>query len=507
MKMIINSEVFISNDRKVESTDDYVVDQPEYCYGLSGIVFNHNDLNNKEIPRYIIEGSIQRYYKGSYVVWFYDKKNQKVYISNDLLSKQSVYYYAVDGLILINTSLFDLCSDLRSSGRVPRINLEAVDYFCRENVFQGDMTYEANTFFLTAYSYLVIDCRNKTLEIKRLPIPKLKSSGDITDNEALEVIENLFSEACKLQWYKNEINKKDQIMTISGGMDSRAVLLHLMSMQNFTKKIKVYTYAQTNSEDAMIANKLAEKNGLDSTFIPLDNCEFAFRRDDIIDANEGQMFYLGSTGAIMMAELCCKNLSPFIVHTGLGGGEVLGDMCVANGDDVQDQYSGMTINQERNLNDIRRCLNFQKTTSKYFHAASPFLDEDFFEFVMCLPASMRMHRKLYINWYKKSMNSDFPSTSSHSLVMKAINRIKIKTYKAIGCRNPSDMNPIEYWYEKNMQLRSYIDTTWEHDCMALAEHENLLELLTDYFNRGVIQKFAVLTVTGSVLRILGIDGK
>lgn len=501
MKIVINTDVRILNGNNTEPNDDFVVEKDNICFGLSGIILKNVSAID-EIQRYIINGSVQKQYKGTYVAWLYDKKNKKIYVANDLLSKQSVYFYDKDGLILINTSLFDLCTDLRANGRTPNINMEAIRFFCDNNVFCGDMTYESNTYFLTAYSYIVIDCEKKRLEVKRLSIPKMKKSDEITEIEAIEKMEKLFAEACEIQWRKNEQFGKDQIFTISGGMDSRAVLLHMIHNKG-NASVKTYTYAQSGSADDIIAKRLAKELKINNIFIPLDNCEFAYQRDEIIEANEGQMYYVGSTGAILLARMLCKEATG-IVHTGLGGGEIFGDICSAEGDAIMDQSTGLTMNQQNNLDDIRRCLNFQKTTAHYFCASSPFLDEDFFEYVMCLPISMRIHRKLYIKWYKDCMGSKFPTATSHSMLLKAINKIKIKVYRTIRKRNPMDMNPIQYWYDSQPQLREYIDSTWKNDCKLLSKQIDLLEILTKNFNDNDLRKFTVLTVTGSVMKILGI---
>lgn len=486
----------------LEPNDNIYVTNDEGYFGLEGVILN--SIPEVEIiPQYLIDGTIQRQLKGSYVAWFYDRKNGKIYISNDLLSKQSIYYYQDDGLVLVNTSLFDLCADLRSNGRIPLINIQAIQYFCNENVFCGDMTYEKNTFFLTAYSYLVIDCIEKRIEVKRLPIPHMRKINEINEKEAIEELEKLFDKACMLQWQKNVQYKKEQILTMSGGMDSRAVLLH-MKKHDPNSSIVTYTYAQSGSCDEIVAKRAADKYNVENLFIPLDNCEFVYQREEIIDANEGQMFYVGSTGAILMAKDAQKRETG-IVHTGLGGGEIMGDICSIDGDKIHEEKREMSINQQKNLDDIRRCLNFQKTTAKYFYAFSPFLYEDFFEYVMCLPVSMRYHRKLYIKWYKEYMNSDYPTAMSHSTLLKALNKIKMKAYKIMGKHNPADMNPLQYWYETKKTLREYIDKTWESDCKALSEHQELLQILTRYYNNNVIHKFAVLTVTGVVKRVLGYE--
>lgn len=505
MKAIIKSGVTVSNGDRIKPNDDFVVERENYTLGLSGIILNSTQMNPEDIAKNITDGGTQRLYKGSYVLWLHDRKNEKLYVANDLLSKQSVYYYAKDGLILVNTSLFDLCSDLRDNGRTPVLNLDAVEYFCRGQVFFGDMTYEANTSFLTAYSYLVINCRERTLEVKRLPIPKMKRIGEISEKQAVADMDRLFSEACRLEWDKNEAYGTDQVMTISGGMDSRATFLYMAGGSD-KPNIKTYTYAQSGSSDAKVAKKFAEQHHVRNTFIPLDTCEFAYLRDELIDSNEGQMYYVGATGAILIAKqmrLAKDNLG--IVHTGVGGGEILGDICTADGDNAVRPESGITENQQINLDDIRRCLNFQKTTSKYFSAFSPFLYEDFFEYVMCLPASMRRHRKLYKTWYKTYMNSDFPTKECQLLFFNWTNRIKRVTCRILGIRDPADMNPGRFWYETQPKLRDYTRATWEKDCKLLDAQKELLEIVRPYYEQDFAYKFSALTVTGAAIRVLGLN--
>lgn len=502
MKVIVNNNVFISNGNRLKPNDDFVIEESEHSLGLSGIVLNSEQMNPKDIMENITQGLTQRLYKGSYVLWLYDKRNERIYVANDLLSKQSVYYYAKDGLILINTSLFDLCSDLRDNDRTPELDLDAIDYFCRNKVFCGDMTYEANTSFLTAYSYIVINCREKTIEVKRLPIPKMKNTNEINENQTIDNMDKLFSEACLLQWRKNEIYGTDQIFTISGGMDSRATFLRITGGRD-KSSIKTYTYAQSGSIDAQTSKSFTEKQQVDNTFIPLENCEFAYLRDEIIDANEGQMYYIGATGAILMAKMCRSKGNMGIVHTGIGGGEILGDKCIVGGDTAVSSESDITINQQRNLDDIRECLNFQKTTSNYFSPFSPFLYEDFFEYTMCIPISIRMFRKLYLKWYMKHMNADLPPNTSY--ISRGIKFIKSKLYGALGKWDPSNMSPLRFWYDTQPKLREYISTAWKNDCEILHAHKELLEHLKPYYEQDIFHKFSVLTVTGSAIRILGLN--
>ena len=503
MRIIINNSVYIKKEKNTNYGDDFITDNDDYCLGLSGIILNQ--YNKEDILKALVSGNSQKRFKGSYVMWLYDKRSGMLYVSNDLLSKQYVYYYEDNGLILINTSFFSLCSDLRDNGRTPHINYNAVRSFLDERIFEDNITYEENTFFLTAYSYLVVDCNKKALEVRSVRIPSIMDTKGLSEQEIIKEMDMRFSEACKLQWKKNEQSGKSQVITISGGMDSRAVVLRMIR-QNTGIKPRTFTYAQSRSRDAKISRKTTKRLGLENTFIPLDKCEFVYLKDEIIDANEGQMYYLGSTGAILMAKLLKDDRNVGIVHTGFGGGEILGDICIDGGDsEICKGQNEIPINQKRNLGDIRRCLNFQKTTSHYFFAMSPFLDEDFFEYVMCIPFEMRKGRKIYIDWYKQCMNSAFPSRQNYSRIAKAIERRRLLLLDKLGIRNRGDMNPIQYWYEAVPHVREFLEQSWQHDIEQLKDEKDLVHMLNQSFDSGVVQKFSVLTVSGAVLRMKGLN--
>lgn len=505
MKIIVNEEVYYSNEGHIIPNDNFTEETADYAWGLDGIVLNSEKVNLELTKRSIMDGSIQRIYKGSYVLWFYDKQNKKIYIANDLLSKESVFYYTDESLILVNTSFYDLCADLRKNKRTPQINYKALEFFVDEKYFCDDTTYEEHTSFLTAYSYLVIDCEKKHLDINRIPVPQAKTESQCPEKETLAMIEKLFTEGCQLEWNKNVSYGTDQVASISAGMDSRATLIHLMRYGD--TNIKTYTYAQSGSTDANVARRWTKRNKLRNTFIPIEKCEFMYMRDEILKANEGQMYYIGSTGAILMAKLSCKVDKPGIVHTGLAGGEMFGDHFLPDrlGGNEKNEHD-ITANQQENLNNVRRCLNFQKTTKTYFSAFSPFLYEDFFEYMLCLPYSIMKNRKLYKKWYRKYLGSDFPTARCHNVLIHTIDAIRDRIFKYLHIVNPTLMDPLQLWYDKNNDLQEHVRTTWEKDRAILKDNVTLIDFLEKQLNKkDFVHIFCALTISGTIIRIMGLD--
>jgi len=450
---------------------------------------------------------IQRIFKGAFAVVLYIKDEKRIFVANDRLSKKAVYYYHTDDRIVVDTSFFGLCACLREAGVQPEVCWDAVEAMCRNGVFTEDICYEKSTRYLLPYCALDIDLQAMDVKVLSLPVPAMKKQGAVSEQDAMDTIEQLFKNACELQWQLNEKKKADQIITLSGGMDSRAVFLHLPQKE----KMVAYTYAQTASLDEGIAKRLAEKKGVESRFIPLDTCEFLFRREDILEASEGQMHYTGTTGAILMAEDVAVNCRAEIVHTGLGGGEIFGDICREEWDGQIIPHGPLCIerNQWANLNDLRTCLAFQKVTRGAFQAMSPFLDEDFFEFILCLPTQMKTNRKLYDRWYLRFMDTSLPITGARSRIGRGKwktfgKRVLNKLARQLGIKTKNDMNPFSYWYKKDSRIGEYMEEKYQKDIGLLENSGVDTSLFQQYWKNDAIARGRTLTATYTILRMLGI---
>jgi len=170
---------------------------------------------------------IQRIFKGAFAVVLYIKDEKRIFVANDRLSKKAVYYYHTDDRIVVDTSFFGLCACLREAGVQPEVCWDAVEAMCRNGVFTEDICYEKSTRYLLPYCALDIDLQAMDVKVLSLPVPAMKKQGAVSEQDAMDTIEQLFKNACELQWQLNEKKKADQIITLSGGMDSRAVFLHL----------------------------------------------------------------------------------------------------------------------------------------------------------------------------------------------------------------------------------------------------------------------------------------
>lgn len=504
---IIHTTNRLHNCGQMVETDKYIFVSEGVCTaGEVTPAYIQNEIENKGIEH------AQRKYKGAWVAAYYDKQCQKVYICNDLLSKKAVFYYCTASLIIVDTSFFDLCAVLRERKITPQINQAAVKRMCEKGVFEGSLTYEENTKWLFPYMALKIDLDTLLIEEPTLPIPEMKRESDLEMESAVHTIEQLFSQACRQQWQLNKQVGTDQIVTLSGGMDSRATFYHMMKLAREENcAIHTYTYAQTKSLDETIPATLAKKNATKHRFIPLDDCRFLWKRDQIIRTNEGQTHYAGTTGAVLLAEEIKQNNIAFVVHTGLGGGEIFGDICRKEFDSQTVEFGSLTMtkNQWRNLNDMRVCLAFQLTTADVFSAISPFLDEEFFEYCMCLPTQWKLERKIYGKWYQAYMDTTVPITGTEkrigarSFAGNLVRRIIKKLAKLTNHKTKYDMVPFSYWYAQNEKIREFTDDQFSKDISALANEGIDTACLSRYWKNDLVMRERVLTATYVWLQMLG----
>lgn len=449
-------------------------------------------------------GSLPYRYQGSYVIAVLDERTHSLAVVNDLFSKRSVYYYADKALFAFSTSFMDLYDMLTEKGIHLSLCQNGIESMLTSGSFSENYTYFEEIKYLMPYQWLHWD---NGLTIHELPMPKKICPA--TTEEVIETIDELFAKGVALQVKKNEDHSYQQTCSLSGGMDSRATFVYVHRLAS-PGALNTFTYSQSNSFDHTIAQRIARDSGAPNLFVPIDNGTFILDRERLLDYNEGQMYYCGTTGLLGAVEKMDLATSG-IVHTGLGGGEIMGDLLTAHSDEcIEDPSSRYpTEGYCRNLNDFRTCLNFAKTASPFFETSSPFLFEEFYEYMLSLPSALKLSRRVYASWFSKKMPTPYPTTYFYGPIAKAgvltryrrlLSRLKAR-YRIPDRWN---MNPFDQWWAENKTLRPFVYETFEDDMDKLSNvpaiDAALRERLTACFEKGLIDKLRVLTVTGMLSR-------
>lgn len=542
----------ISSSSSKFKNDNVYIESADFSIRIWGYILNKSEL----LEKYSCDNiesifSIEREFhplckvlNGAYVAIVFDKKNKKLQIYNDLLSKHSLFYYynKSSGQFVFSDSFFNVLKMVKEKELPYTIDALGVKMMVWQRMFYDDVTYIREIKFLRPFDYIVIE--NGEILIKR--VPRENMLNNVTMEEAAGEIHKLFSKAVQLQYVKNQENGYPQITTMSGGMDSRSTFLYGLA-NGYTDQVG-FCYGESSSKDFDYALQLAKKNDCQFFFHPIDHGYHLLERDEMCNANEAQAVYSGPSGAYDSLKFYDTD-SWGIVHTGLGGGEIMGDMRVGDtlkgwegfveslkyklGKGKKDRIWKSFVsslrctdgevkrletffkdyenfNEFQSLCDMRRCLNSQKM-GKYFAVeyVSPFLYEDFFCYMLRIPYKLTKGRQLYLYWQKKYNPKQFETPSTFQMGCRPGNKVGYYakrfckyTVNRMGYKTKYDMVPIEQWRAVNPKITEVEQQWFEEDMKTIQSEISLHQLLADVWQKKTVSRQNILTATWALNRIL-----
>ena len=529
--------IFPGSEQPRFPENQFVLEKGNQIAACCGYVLNDQELIDESgmnsFSQYLLslseDTALWDKLSGAYAVARYDRGRGRLILTNDLLSKQPLYYWICEGDLLFSTSFFQLYEAVKSLGKPLTPDLMGIAMMNETGVFWEDFTYVKEIHFLAPYRYLAADSNG--IRVNTLPFPKL--NREATATEAISVMDELFTKAVRLQYEKNVRSGHQQLGSLSGGMDSRILLVRAEQM-GYHNDLS-FTYSESGSLDMEISHQVAGHYFLPNLFFAMDKGDFLRNREGYTAGNEGQYIYCGATGLLKTIE--SLDLSNFgLVHTGIGGGEIMGDIISANGDDPvgdvnldtllsqlhcpdQDGIERLkacfaaypSFNVFRQLNDLRTNTNFKATISHLLPAASPFLYEPFYAYLMTLPISMKGFRKLYYRWVDEKLKLPYRTTDASlpittgTLFERYIRLILRYLQRKVKKKTRYDMNPFDLWFQENPKLSTFISDTWKADMQALASLDPLIQkqLQDAYQAPGVRHRLCVLTSTWALKKLFG----
>lgn len=517
--------------------DHFIFEDASVKIAVCGYVLNHKRILAETGQKTLFEALSAAYaegperavtlLRGAYLVAVYDKMADSLLLFNDKLSKLPVYTYQNGDDFLFSTSFFGLVDALKRLKAPITIDPLGVAMMTATGVFWEDNTYVDEIKYLRPYRYLTV---GGAVREHCLPFPALNRQIDA--DEAIERIDALFTDAVRLQYEKNADAGYRQFASLSGGMDSRCLLVRAYQL-GFSDDL-TFTYSQSGSLDQEISQRVAAHYGAPHLFYSMDNGGFILDRDAFVAANEGQMTYCGSTGVLpVVSALRCERFG--ILHSGISGGEIMGDIIPAAGDDPDgDRHLDAlmaqfgcpskehmdafrkkraeypTFNAFRQLNDLRTNTNFKRTTSQYVEVASPYLYEDLYEYLMTVPISVKGFRRLYYAWVKKYLTIPFRTTdatlprSTGTLAERYARGALRKAQVKLGRLTKYDMNPFDYWEKTNPKIGCYVEAKFAEDRAALGALDPVLSVFVDqaFSSKTGRDRLSVITATWALAKIL-----
>ena len=117
-----------------------------------------------------------------------------------------------------------------------------------------------------------------------------------------------------------------------------------------------------------------------------------------------------------------------------------------------------TFNMFRQCNDVRTNTNFMRTASTVLPAASPFLYEPLFTFMMTLPMEMKKIRTFYYAWVDRKMKLPFRTTDASlpvttgTMAERYVRAVVNRIWKKVVRKSKYDMNPFDRWAAENPSI-------------------------------------------------------
>lgn len=357
----------------------------------------------------------------------------------------------------------------------------------------------------------------------------------ISEAEAIEEIDRLFSRAVAAQLEKNrEYHYRDYI-PLSAGLDSRMTTFCARKISQ--EPIYSFTYSETGQWDYKIPLRISRSLKTHWLFKNLDHGLALYDIEHATQLGDGLLYYVWPAQLDDFMKILDKE-SLGIVHTGVIGDVVIGTffnnrdkMEYALGDGA---YSTMLLHKLREVIEVvdydnyeigmyynrafnGACLGYALAFQKYTEAISPFMDVEFLDFCMSLPVLLRMKHYIYYKW----VNQCYPKAALYSH-----NGIKIPSYKYPDLKLkgrriniekiPSlcldiiqskfntryNMNPFAYWYDHNHELRAYLDGYFIQKVDVLDPYQELKQDIVQLYQKGnVMEKLLAISLIAIVDQI------
>ncbi|WP_283642103.1 hypothetical protein [Croceibacter atlanticus] len=516
------------NDKCFVETEDFIIVLEGVIYNKKEILIDSLTWAESLINLYKIKGEhFFKTFRGSFSGVLIDKKNNKSYVFTDHLGTKNIYYYKDDESFIVSSEIRDIYKTLKSNN---------IEYHLDENASQMLLTYGymLEDFTLcdkikkvrpgTVLTYN----QNSLIETLYYKLPLSTLEGSINESEVIDTLDAKFKLALSRQFDKDiEYNYK-HFVGLSGGLDSRMTswVAHQMGYENQLN----FTFSQSNYLDETIPKQIASDLKHEWIFKTLDNGLFLKDIEEVTKLSGGNVLYYGlahsysllnninfrGLGIVHTGQLgdiiissYIKNLNPKSLES-LGGNYSKISKKSPNKSFKSFQEKELAMIYQRGLNGINNgLLSYQAFTE----TASPFYDIDFFEYCLSIPIKSRMKHNLYFKW----INNKYPDACEYiwestklkpgrnymSITLKGrkipLRKIPLKLLQLIGIRkvglsSSSHMNPLDYWYNTNSNLKKFQDEYFNNGIKNL-KSESLIEQCTNRYAVGnAIEKNQILSL-------------
>jgi len=511
-----------------------------YAVIVDGVILNKSELLAESgaaslrdwIKREIGKSKpICSYLRGPFTGCVIDKRDGHLYAFGNQTGDAAVFYYADADCFAVSSDFNMVCDWCRANDRRLSFNTIAAKQMMTLGWLVDGMTFVAEIKRTFPGNYVNVSGNGNIAEASYHRFDN-HTVLNISMDEAVELLDTGFRRSVARCFDKDiEYGYSHHLVDMSGGLDSRMVSVVARDMGYDGITNMHYSKKDSTEEKCAYAMACALKN----EFIgkPLDDLTFFYDVDEIISKNFGLAFYSGITGGNRL--LSSINFDKFgLEHTGQLGDVVVGtynkqakhsppDPLIISSSDVFDPcfHVPVWIDNHEMLALYYRGFQGILTTHfirrNYTEVVSPFIDVDFLTLCLSLPLEFRHNHMLYWKWIdtKYPIAASIPSTTKRPCenekitIRKILIRLigkrkrevaailnKLGLYGLVSDKN--SMNPIDYWFSTNIELRKFVREYFQSHIDSINDYSEIKQMLETLFNsERANDKFLAITVLGA----------
>lgn len=422
---------------------------------------------------------------GYFTAVIYEKSKSRLFLITDRLGLKPLYCWD-DGKNLAWSS--ELKGFLAFPPFQPNIQKNAIDCFLDLGYLLGDLTWFKDVRLINASTILEFDLKASKLVKEKCywTWGKIKSLK-ISEAEAVENLANLIKAAVQK---RNSNAKIVKGLSLSGGLDSRAILACLAQTED---SIATYTYGKKGCQDIQISKQLNELKKGDHFIFEMDENNWLEKRLEAVWKADGlgSMMHLHfSTFQQKIKSFCDLNWNGFLGEVALGGALIKRKdqgirETIEKQPNILEKYFGKhayLLNPKDSFFDIekedpfwidvrsRRMVNVGSIEfGKVVEQLKPLADNDLLEFIFSLPDKLRMHSSLYIKALMKIERTFFENIPWQRTGLAPANLKQTKFIKRFKIRQIQD----RLGWESDRHFSDY--PNWIRTAKGKAFFGNLLQ--------------------------------
>lgn len=539
-KKFINDKVFFENEKYIVLIDGFILNSQELK-----VLFKDPHFENVLFKMYEESKTFFSQLEGSFSGVFIDKKEKTVIAFANKIGDRPLFYWVKEDKYIISSNLKDITTILQNNNI--EYTLDEVGAYCllTHGFMLQDITLVKEVKKITAGQYLKIG--SEKLNVIQYHEFKNKPNYNQTEEQIIEKIDELFTKAIEKQVAKNKEYEYDNIAPLSAGLDARMVNYALDKLA--IKDVLNFSYSESGYYDQETSAKIAEELKRNWFFKSLDNGLSLYNLDKMIEINNGLVLHYGPAQVWDTFKLLNRN-NIGIIHTGMLGDVIIGTFFKEKNQNkkaniTDGAYSRKLINKlelkitdynyEINMRDNQEIFTFYNRgfnganmgsplTFQYdCESYAPFYETDFFEYCLTIPVEIRWNHNIYDKW----VLAKYPNAAKHlhngNRKIGERNNVKFfgkeTNYKKIPkqilskilllmglekqqINTKHHMNPLDYWYNTNNELRIYLDN-YLHTNINILENELKKDCENLYNTGNTVEKTQVLTLISATNYLFG----